>query len=594
MKDTVRVLRYVVVLGFRVDPLRVGGGLVLASLAYFAAPFGALGLKMLTNGISGADNSQVFTAVALLGGSIILGLLLASTVDALSMQAAEKTTHALAQRIAILAASIPTLEHFERPDYADRVELARSRRALVAYALPSLGVGVAMGLQIALVIGLLGLTHPLLMLLPLFGVPGILASSRIQRRERALDLAQAERTRVYQHLFDVAVTPVGAAEARVFGLSETLLGRRRAIWRELDRERVGMLLPHQFVSFLGSILLAGGFALAVVFVIDRALRGESTPGDVVMTVSLAAAMRSQMLAANASMATLRSSLDAGRHYLWLEDYASARQKHRLFLPLPQRLAKGIDLERVSFTYPGTEREVLRDITLKITAGSSVAIVGENGAGKTTLVKLLCALYSPSEGRILIDGNDLRDVDFEEWRRRVSTAFQDFTRFEFVASETVGVGDLPSIENIPAVVSALKRAGAADVPEKLPSGLKTPLGRSWEGGHELSEGQWQKLALGRAMMRERPLLLILDEPTASLDAPTEYALFGRYSEEAKRVAESVGSITVLVSHRFSTVRMADQIVVMSKGAIIEKGSHDDLIDAGGTYAELFGIQARQYS
>jgi ATP-binding cassette subfamily B protein len=231
----------------------------------------------------------------------------------------------------------------------------------------------------------------------------------------------------------------------------------------------------------------------------------------------------------------------------------------------------------------------------------VALVGENGAGKTTLVKLLCGLYQPSPGRLLVDGVDLRRLDVETWRSRTAAGFQDFARFMLLVRESVGVGDVRSVEDVAAVAAALERAHAADVVADLPHGLETQLGRYFRPGVgqaaasalALSGGQWQKLALGRAMMRPEPLLLVLDEPTAALDAPSEHALFERYAGAARRSAAANGGITVLVSHRFSTVRMADLIVVMEQGRVVAIGSHAQLTAQGGLYAELYELQARAY-
>jgi ATP-binding cassette, subfamily B, bacterial len=222
----------------------------------------------------------------------------------------------------------------------------------------------------------------------------------------------------------------------------------------------------------------------------------------------------------------------------------------------------------------------------------VALVGENGAGKTTLVKLLCRLYEPTEGRILLDGTPLAEIDVDAWRSRVSAAFQDFTRFELVARRTVGVGDLRHLDDETAVGAALAGAGGADLLAGLPEGGDTQLGARWDGGTDLSSGQWQKLALGRALMRTTPLVLFFDEPTASLDAPTEHALFQRYATESRRRARD-GTVTVLVSHRFSTVRTADLILVVADGGVREWGSHDELMDRAGVYAELYSLQARSY-
>ena len=244
---------------------------------------------------------------------------------------------------------------------------------------------------------------------------------------------------------------------------------------------------------------------------------------------------------------------------------------------------------MSFAYPGTERRVLEDVDLALPAGSVVALVGENGAGKTTLVKLLCKLYEPTAGRIVVDGVPLARMRADDWRARLAGAFQDVFRFELAAQQSVGVGDLPQMEDRPAVARAVGRAGADDVVAGLPRGLDTQLGPTWPGGVEVSFGEWQKLALARGFMREEPLLLVLDEPTAALDAETEHALFERYAAAAR----GGGRLTLLVSHRFSTVRMADLIVVLDGARVREVGSHDELIARGGPYSELYAIQAAAY-
>jgi ATP-binding cassette subfamily B protein len=256
--------------------------------------------------------------------------------------------------------------------------------------------------------------------------------------------------------------------------------------------------------------------------------------------------------------------------------------------VPERLVQGIRFQHVSFVYPGTERLVLNDVNLQLDPGSVVAIVGENGAGKTTLVKLLCKLYAPTSGRILIDDVDLQRLPAAGWRARLAGAFQDFFRFEFKARHSVGVGHLPRFDDTDAVALAAERAGASAVIEQMPSGFDTQLGPTWPEGIDLSFGQWQKLALARGFMRDQPILLVLDEPTAALDAETEHALFERYAAAARG-----DQITVLVSHRFSTVRMADTIIVLDGAQVVETGTHDELMAAGGQYAELYTIQAAAY-
>jgi ATP-binding cassette subfamily B protein len=284
-------------------------------------------------------------------------------------------------------------------------------------------------------------------------------------------------------------------------------------------------------------------------------------------------------------------MDGSRRLAWLEDYAASFNA-TADLAVPGGVRTGIRLDHVSFSYPGTSRVVLDDVSLTLPAGAVVAIVGENGAGKTTLVKLLAKMYEPSSGSILIDDTPLARMPAGVWRGCLAGAFQDFFRFEFRARHSVGLGDVPRMDDEAAVLTAIDRAGAGDVLARLPSGLETQLGPTWPDGVDLSFGQWQKLALARGFMREQPLLLVLDEPTAALDAETEHALFERYAEAA-RGETGDGRITILVSHRFSTVRMASLIVVLDGAKLVESGSHDELMAKGGQYSQLYGIQAAAY-
>jgi len=255
---------------------------------------------------------------------------------------------------------------------------------------------------------------------------------------------------------------------------------------------------------------------------------------------------------------------------------------------PARCRGDVEFRELTFAYPGTDAPVLRGVRLVVPAGALVAVVGGTGAGKTTVVKLLAKLYEPTSGMILVDETPLARVSADEWRKRLSGAFQDFFRFEFRARHTVGVGDLARLDDVAAVAAAVDRAAANDVVAQLPRGLETQLGPTWPAGVEISFGQWQKLALARGFMREHPLLLVLDEPTAALDAETEHALFERYAAAARGE-----QITLLVSHRFSTVRMADFIVVLDGARVAETGTHEALMARRGQYAELYTIQATAY-
>jgi ATP-binding cassette subfamily B protein len=315
-------------------------------------------------------------------------------------------------------------------------------------------------------------------------------------------------------------------------------------------------------------------------------------GDVVLVLAAGTRLARYVGATAGELGFLRGFwLDSSRRLTWLEDYAAGIDADATERA-PTRLIDGITFDHLSFRYPGTDRLVLDDVTLHLPAGAVVAVVGENGAGKSTLVKLLARMYAPTSGRITVDGVDLAHIATDEWRGCLAGAFQDFYRFELHAQQTVGVGDLPRVDDRPATQSAVDRAGAHDVIERLAYGLETQLGPSWDEGAEVSFGQWQKLALARGFMRDAPLLLILDEPTAALDAETEHSLFERFAEAARSHVDT-GRLTVLVSHRFSTVRMADLIVVMDGSRVAEYGSHEELMAHNGQYAELFRIQAAAY-
>jgi ATP-binding cassette subfamily B protein len=334
------------------------------------------------------------------------------------------------------------------------------------------------------------------------------------------------------------------------------------------------------------------FGAAYVGAIVYVAYGLGAPaGDVLLVLAAGSRLSAYVGATVGEIGFLRGFwMDGSRRLAWLEDYAASLTESD-DLPVPDALPGGIRLERLSFAYPGTSRLVLDDLSLLLPSGSVVAIIGENGAGKTTLVKLLAKMYEPTSGAILVGETPLARVSADEWRKRLSGAFQDFFRFELRARHSVGLGDVPRLDDEPAVLSAVERGGAGDVVARLTSGLETQLGPTWPGGVELSFGQWQKLALARGFMRDRPLLLILDEPTAALDAETEHALFERFAAAARRGEGE--RITVLVSHRFSTVRMADLIVVLDGSRVAEVGGHVELMARGGKYAELYGIQAAAY-
>jgi ATP-binding cassette subfamily B protein len=390
-------------------------------------------------------------------------------------------------------------------------------------------------------------------------------------------------------LFAIATTAPPGKEVRVTGIGERLITDRRAAWDRWYLPVAAARWGSAFWHALGWALFGLAYVGAVVFV-SAYLRA---PASAVLLVLAAGARLSGYIGATVGeIGFLRGFwMDGSRRLAWLEDYAASVAAAG-DLPVPAVLRQGLRLDHVSFAYPGTTRVVLDDVSLTLPAGAVVAIVGENGAGKTTLVKLLAKMYEPTSGAILVDDTPLARLPAAAWRARLAGAFQDFFRFEFHAGHTVGLGDIPRMDQEPALAAAIDRAGAGDVLQKLPGGFATQLGPTWPNGVELSFGQWQKLALARGFMREQPLLLILDEPTAALDAETEHALFERYAAAVHGVGES-GRVTILVSHRFSTVRMADLIVVLDGAKLVEVGTHEELMSKGGQYAELYGIQAAAY-
>ena len=445
-------------------------------------------------------------------------------------------------------------------------------------------------LRLSVTMALLASIHPALLLLAVFAIPTMLTSVWRPEVERTAQERGAQANRLARHLFTLATTAPPGKEVRVTGIGERLLTERRAAWERwygpVAAARRGSALWHALAWAVFGCAYVG----AVVFV----SYGVGAPAGHVLLVLAAGARLSAYIGATVGeIGFLRGFwADGSRRLAWLEDYAAstAAAGDR---PVPDVLRRGIRLDRVSFAYPGTSRLVLDDVSVTLPAGAVVAIVGENGAGKTTLVKLLAKMYEPSSGSILLDDTPLERVPAAEWRMRLAGAFQDFFRFEFRAGHTVGLGDVPRMDDAPAVAAAVERAGAGDVVARLAAGLDTQLGPTWPDGVELSFGQWQKLALARGFMRERPLLLVLDEPTAALDAETEHALFERYAAAARGAGEGGGRITILVSHRFSTVRMADLIVVLDGARLVEVGAHEELMARNGQYAELYRIQAAAY-
>ncbi|HEX4168106.1 MAG TPA: ABC transporter ATP-binding protein, partial [Bryobacteraceae bacterium] len=445
-------------------------------------------------------------------------------------------------------------------------------------------------LRLAVTMALLAWVHPVLLLLGAFALPTAVASFWRPEVERKAQERGAQAERLSRHLFQVATTAAPGKEVRVIGIGDQIVRERRAAWERwygpIARARWGTALWNA----LAWAIFGGAYAGAVIFVTWGM---HSSTAQILLVLAAGAGLAAYVRAAVGEIGFLRGFwADGSRRLAWLEDYA-AKEAAAGDLRAPTVLKDGIRFDHVSFAYPGASRLVLEDISLTLRPGAVVAIAGENGAGKTTLVKLLAKMYEPTSGSILVDGVPLSRIAADDWRARMSGAFQDFFRFEFCARHTIGLGDLDRLDDETAVVTAVERAGAGDVVARLKFGLDTQLGPTWPSGAELSFGQWQKLALGRGYMRDEPLVLVLDEPTAALDAETEHALFERYAAAARSEKSGNGRITILVSHRFSTVRMADLIIVLDGARLVEAGTHEELMANHGPYFELYTIQATAY-
>ena len=585
MRSLLRTFR----LGYRAEPRLLALSLGLALLMMLPDALLALWLKFLVDGVLHDQRWRVMIAGIGLAVSVTATWYLSLLSQRVQRRFRDRVAIALESHVAHLQASVPTIEHHERPEYLDRLAMLRDQVFALDHMFMSLFSTLGWLFRLAITAALLGSIHPVLVLLMVFALPAFWVSTWRPAVERRVEESVISNTRLARHLFVLGTTAPPAKEVRVTNTGDWLATESRAAWKRWYAPVSKVRWVTAAWHALAWAIFAGAYIIAVVFVATGLDRGV---GDVVLVVAAGTRLARYVGATAGELGFLRGFwLDSSRRLTWLEDYAAGVDASAT-ASAPERLIDGITFEHISFSYPGTDRVVLDDITLRLPAGSVVAVVGENGAGKSTLVKLLARMYSPTSGRITVDGTDLADIATEEWRARLAGAFQDFYRFELHAQQTVGVGDLPRVEDRGATRNAVGRAGADDVIERLAYGLETQLGPSWDEGAEVSFGQWQKLALARGFMRDTPLLLILDEPTAALDAETEHSMFESFAE-ASRVHADTGRVTVLVSHRFSTVRMADLIVVMDGSRVAEFGTHEELMARDGQYAELFRIQAAAY-
>jgi ATP-binding cassette subfamily B protein len=508
---------------------------------------------------------------------------LGSLVDSLL---AETYSNFASIRLMEKAASLD-LEQFESSDQQDRLDRAR-RQVTGRTALLGLVFGQIQDVLTAasFVVGLAAYWPWLIGLMAIALIPSLLAEIKFNAQGHRLDYFRTPERRQLDYVRYLGSSIETAKEVKLFGLNQFLIDRFRRFAETMFVDNRRLAVRRAVWGGLFSVLGTVAYYVAYGAIIWRTMAGAFSLGDMTFLVGSFLRLKSLL-----DGLLLGFSQVAGQA-LYLDDLFSFFEiRPRVVspddpLPAPTPIRSGFVFEDVGFRYEGAERWAVRHLDLEIGAGEVLALVGENGAGKTTIVKLLSRLYDPTEGRILLDGHDLRDYDLDELRSRVGVVFQDFVRFHFTAAENIAMGRVEAAGDRDRIAEAADRSLADAVIARLPLGMEQPLGRRFSGGVDLSGGEWQKIAIARAYMRDADAL-VLDEPTSALDARSEFEVFQRFRDL------SAGKTTLLISHRFSTVRMADRIVVLDAGRIIEEGAHQALLNRGGRYAEMFELQAAGY-
>jgi ATP-binding cassette subfamily B protein len=533
--------------------------------------------------------SPVFGLVALEFGLILLTDALGRAVALLDSLLGDLFANASSVRLMRHAAELD-LDQFEDSTFYDKLERARrqtlSRSVLMSQVLAQGQDAVTLVLLAA---GLVAFQPWLLGLLLLAVVPAFLGESHFNERSYSLSHSWTPERRELDYLRQTGASDETAKEVKIFGLSDFLINRFETLSDQFYRQNKALALRRAGWGTVFAAVGAAGYYGAYLYIITQAVGGVISIGQLTFLAGSFARLRGLL---EGILSRFSQVADGA---LYLQDFFDFFQitprivrptEGQAVRPFPRPIRQGFTFEDVGFKYKNAEKWALRHLSFELHAGEKLALVGENGAGKTTLVKLLARLYDPSEGRILLDGYDLREYDPAELRQEIGVIFQDFVRFQLPAGQNLAVGRISERQNQPRIEQAAHQSLADTVIAKLPQGYDQMIGRRFNGGVDLSGGEWQKIALGRAYMREAQLL-ILDEPTAALDARAEYEVFERFKELTQ------GKTAVLISHRFSTVRMADRILVVENGRVQEIGSHEELLANNGRYAELFQLQAAGY-
>jgi len=541
---------------------------------------------VLAIGEGEASTTLIWQYLALELALAVANDLLTRSISLCDSLLGDRFTNAVSVRL-VLHASRLDLAAFEDPGFYDKLERARRQTTSRLGMLGELST-IAQDLVtlLSLAGGMLWFSPWLLGLLIVAVMPAFLGETHFAGLSYSLLFWRTPQRRELDYLRMLGASHQSAKEVKIFGLGHYLADRYRRVADSFYEENKKLAVRRASVGALLSLIGTAGYYLAYFVIIGRTLSGELSVGDLSFLVGAFARSRTLMEGIFASLTRVSEQA------LFLTDlYDFFRLQPRMVsppnaIPAPRPIQRGFEFQDVSFHYPGTEIVVLENITFHLEPGEKMALIGENGAGKTTLVKLLARLYDPDGGRILLDGRDLREYDVEDLRREIGVIFQDYMRFDLLARENIGFGRIEQEADLERIQASAVKSLADDVIRRLPKGYRQMLGRRFEDGVDLSSGQWQKIALARAYMRDAQVL-ILDEPTASLDARAEYEVFQRFADLTS------GKMAVLISHRFSTVRMADRILVLEHGRILEEGTHEELVAKQGRYSELFELQAAGY-
>jgi ATP-binding cassette, subfamily B, bacterial len=518
-------------------------------------------------------------------GLAAAGALLGRTVGFFDALLADRFTRHVSLRVMQHASQLD-LQSYENPAFYDKLERARVQATDRIAMIQAIGAIVQqLIIAASLSISVLWFSPWLLLLLVLAVVPAFLGESHFAFLGYSLNISQTPVRRQLDYLRVLGASKESAKELKLFGLSGYFSGEYARLSNDIYDQNIRLAKKRLWAGSALSLISTSGYYGAYTYIIYRTVNGDLSWGDLQFLAGAIAGASSNL---QNVFATFSSIADQSLFLTDLVEFfrvSPTVQSKPDSIPAPRPIRAGFEFKDVTFLYPGTTRRVLDSLNFRIEPGERIALIGENGQGKTTIVKLLTRLYDPSEGTILLDGVDLRDYNAEDLHREIGVIFQDFMRYEMTARQNIAVGRIDGRLN-GNVEQAARKSMADAVIGRLPSGYDQLLGRRFEGGVDLSGGEWQKIALARAYLRDAQLL-VLDEPTAALDARSEYDVFRRFSEL------TYGKMALLISHRFSTVRMADRIVVLADGRIAEEGSHSQLMSLGGRYAEMFELQASSY-